>query len=420
MNEEILQYMWQHRKFGTTDFLLTDGTAVEIIDFGGWNHNAGPDFLFAKISVGNTVLAGHIEMHVRSSDWLFHGHSGNPDFGNVILHAVYEHDCEIPELAQNGVPTLELKSYIDQELLYKYAHFLSDKKFIPCEDLFSVEKIPPFFTEQLLLKRLDDKAQTIAEKLKTSHNDAEAVLFRTLAYAFGLKVNAAIFEQLAESLDFGTVRKISRDATQLHALFYGLCGWLDKADDDQTRLWQREFNFLKIKYNLGDIRLSPKFSKLRPPAFPTIRLSQLAELYHKQPNLFSAVLEADNLSDLRKIFTDVKACDYWDTHYTFGKETKRNEKRITDDFADLLLINAVLPVRYAVTRNIDANAPDDMLRFYSEMLAERNSITESWQKLGAKMTSALDSQAFLYQHKNLCQPKKCLNCGIGHQLLKHD
>ena len=57
-----------------------------------------PDFLFAKIKIGTTTLAGSIEIHVKSSDWHFHRHSGDLAYQNVILHVVYTDDMEISEL----------------------------------------------------------------------------------------------------------------------------------------------------------------------------------------------------------------------------------------------------------------------------------------------------------------------------------
>jgi len=48
MNEEILQYLWNFKKFRNFDFISTDGRKIEILEFGEWNKNSGPDFLFAK------------------------------------------------------------------------------------------------------------------------------------------------------------------------------------------------------------------------------------------------------------------------------------------------------------------------------------------------------------------------------------
>ena len=202
MNEEILQYLWNFKKFRCFDFVSVNGKSIEILDFGEWNKNSGPDFLFAKIKIDDIIFAGNIEIHTKASDWFFHNHSGNPEFGNLILHAVYINDCDIPELENQQIPTLELKNYVDETLIQKHQNLREEHSFIPCEDLFDKDKIPLFFEEEVLLKKLDLKSESLELSLKKNQNNYEAVLFQQLAYTYGLKVNAEIFLQLAEGLDF--------------------------------------------------------------------------------------------------------------------------------------------------------------------------------------------------------------------------
>lgn len=421
MNEEILQYIWNFKKFRNFDFISTDGKTIEILDFGEWNRNSGPDFLFAKIRIDGIIFAGNIEIHIKASDWFFHNHSGNPEFGNLILHAVYINDCDIPELENQKIHTLELKNYIDEELIQKHRNLRQDHSFIACEELFDEDKIPLFFEETVLLKKLEAKSQIFQESLFKNRNNYEAVLFQNLAYTFGLKVNADIFLQMAESLDFSVIQKIKQNDIHLEALFFGICGFLDTLSDDIMQIWKREFDFLKVKFNLSDFRINPKFSKLRPPNFPTIRLSQLANLYHSQPNLFSKFIEAQSIEDLYKILEGVKASGYWDNRFNFGKTSAIDGKKIlSPDFIDLIIINTILPLKYFYHKNHHPEIVDDIFDFYKQMKAEKNSVLDEWKKFGLKFGNALQTQAFLYQYKTFCTQKKCLNCGIGFQLLKTD
>ena len=419
MNEEILQYLWNYKKFRRFDFVSTDGKNIEILHFGEWNRNSGPDFLFAKIKIDDLIFAGNIEIHTKASDWFFHNHSGNPEFGNLILHAVYINDCEIPELQKQQIPTLELKGYFDETLIQKHQILNREHSFIACEDLFHKDKIPLFFEEQILLKKLEQRAADLELSFKRNQNSYEAVLFQQLAYAFGLKVNAEIFLQLSESLDFSLVQKIRQNRTQLEALLFGICNFLDEPKDEMMTIWKREFDFLKIKFNINEVRIRPKFSKLRPPNFPTIRLSQLANLYHFQPNLFSKIIESESIDDLHFIFEAISASEYWDNHFNFGKiSSVESQKLLSKDFIDLIIINAILPIKYFYYKNHNPEIVDHIFDFYKQLKPEKNAVLDEWKSLGLKFRNALQTQAFLYQYKTFCSQKKCLNCGIGFQLLK--
>lgn len=419
MNEKLLQYLWNFKIFKNFDFKDMEGNELHILNFGKWNFDSGPDFLLGKIKTKDLVLAGNIELHVKSSDWIFHQHSGNPEFENLILHAVFINDVEIAELKQKNIPTLELKEYIDESLLWKYESMLKENQFIACERIFVPEKIPFHFWEESLLKKLDEKSTEIEESLNLNQNNYEAVLFQNLAYAFGLKVNAPIFKQMAESLDFITVNKIRQNLTQLEALFFGMSGWLKNPEDEQMKVWKREFDFLSAKFNLPQITFNPKFSKLRPPNFPTIRLSQLASLYHLNQNLFSKLISAKKITQIYEIFENVKASEYWNNRFNFGKISPvKGEKALTKDFVDLVLINEILPVKYTYHKNFNENINDEILDFYRNISPEKNTVIEGWKSLKIPVESALESQALLFHHKNYCQRKDCLNCGIGLQLLK--
>lgn len=421
MNEKLLQYLWNFKIFNNFGFKDTEGNEMEIIDFGKWNFNSGPDFLLGKIKTKNLVLAGNIELHVKSSDWIFHKHSGNPEYENIILHVVFINDMEIDELKNKNIPTLELKNYIDKNLLEKYESLSKETQFIACEHIFDVEKIPFDFHEETLLKKLDGKSIELETSLKLNKNNYEATLFQSLAYAFGLKVNAPIFRQLAESLDFGIINKIRQNQVQIESLFFGMCGWIENPEDEQMKIWNREFRFLKSKFQIPEIRFNPKFSKLRPPNFPTIRLSQLASLYHINQNLFSKLISAKNVEEIYDVFKNVKASIYWNNHFSFNKiSSSENEKFLTRDFIEIILINAVLPFKYTYHKNSDENISDEILDFYRNIPSEKNTIINSWKSLKLKAESALESQSLLFHYKENCEKKKCLHCGIGLQLLKNN
>ncbi|MCS3530899.1 hypothetical protein M2373_002310 [Chryseobacterium sp. JUb7] len=196
MTEKLLQYLWNFKVFRHFDFKDIEGNSVEILDFGKWNTDSGPDFLSAKIKVNTIIFAGNIELHVKSSDWIFHNHSPDPNYQNIILHVVFQNDIEIEELSSKRIPTLELISYIDQNILWKYEKLVGGSQFIPCETIFNPTQIPVNFHEQNVLKKLENKSFELEKSLAQFKNNFEAVLFHSLAYSFGLKVNALFSNRL--------------------------------------------------------------------------------------------------------------------------------------------------------------------------------------------------------------------------------
>ena len=419
MNEQLLQYIWNFKIFTHRDFKDIQGNAVEVIDFGKWNHNSGPDFLFAKIKTKGLIFYGHIELHIHSSDWDLHQHSTDSAYQNIILHVVLNHDKNVEFMEQHQVPTLVIKDFIRPELISKYQSFEIQKTFIPCENLIKPEHLPFHFHEQNLIKKLDERSLYIEKLLQKSKNDYEAVLFQLLAYNFGLKVNAKIFESIAENIDYTIIRKISQNKTQLEAIFLGKAGFLKEEVDEMTTIWKKEYHYLIKKFNLNTIEFNPHFSKLRPPNFPTIRLSQLASVLHYHKSLFAKILEAKKYSEIIRIFENITASEYWNDHYVIGKQSPQNNiKRLSKDFIHLLLINTILPLQYTYQKNKKDHHLEDIFNSYYSIPSEKNHIIDGWKALEISVKNSLESQSLLFQYKNYCLEKKCLNCSIGLQILK--
>lgn len=420
MNEKLLQYLWNYKLFKNFNFVDVEGVPIEILDFGIWNFNAGPDFSLAKIKIQNLMLVGNIELHVKASDWNAHQHQSDRNFDNIILHVVYENDEEIKMLKNNNIPTLELKNYIDPNIVSKYQQLFEVKKFIPCEDIFSKKNIPFYFEEENLLKKLNEKSINIESSLSLYKNDFEAVLFHYLAYNFGLKINAEIFFELAQSLDFKIISKIRHKKTQLEALLFGICGWLENPADETMKKWKIEYDFIQSKFNLRNLVFAPKFLRLRPQNFPTLRLSQLADLYHQHQNVFSKLIHSATLNGMYNILENVQASEYWNSHYNFGAiSTKIYVKKLSPDFIYSIIINTVLPFKYYYHQYLKENINDEIIDMYQQIKSEKNTIISQWKNLGVPIRNSLQSQAFLYQYKHLCAQKKCLNCGIGLKILKN-
>ena len=398
MTEFLLQYLWNYKLFNTASFKDLDGKSIEILDFGIWNKDAGADFQMAKIRIEGIDFLGNIELHLKSSDWDLHRHSEDREYQNVILHIVFNHYKDVEFLKTRNIPTIELKNYIKREIIEKYQN-IQKSDFVPCQDLFLKRLHSAYFHKKNILAKLEEKAQEFESRLEASKNDYEAVLFHQLAYGFGLKVNSHIFRDLAESVPFSMIRKISHYQLQMEALFYGKSGWLHQVEDSQMELWKREYEFLRQKFQLNEVVFSPKFLRLMPPSFPTIRFSQLANLYYRHQNLFSKIMGANSYESIFQIFEGVNASEYWDTHFNFGKiSSKKSPKKLTKEFINNLIINIVLPIKYAYQRQ-DKKLIRRVLKIYRQIPAENNEIIRRWKIQGIEFQNALETQSCLHQYK---------------------
>lgn len=417
MTEKLLQYLWKFKLISTQNLWDIEGNSIEILDFGTLNSDEGPDFHLAKIRINDIILVGPIEIHVKSSDWYLHHHHQQKKYENVILHVVFEHDQTIKELTEQGISTLELKNFISQDILDQYQHLQQNFQFIPCEKIINQSHISPLFSDETIIKKLDEKSLEIEDLLLKYKNDYEKILFIKVAYAFGLKVNSSVFQQIAENLDFKIILKLSNNAFQLETLLLGKADLLNIQHPD-AEVFQKEFQFLQSKFQFDKTTYPAKFLRLMPASFPSIRLSQLANLYHQQKNLFSKIIHAGNIKDITPLFENVKASEYWTTHFVFGKEVDFNERKISKDFVEIVLLNAIFPTIYTYFKHNNSEKIEMLIEWYQSLKPEKNSIIKQWKSLGIEIKSALDSQAFLYHQKMFCQSKKCLNCSIGYKILQ--
>ena len=148
MQEDFLHYIWRYKKFDVSKLKTTNGDVLSIVSVGEYNQNAGPDFFNAQLKIDEQLWAGNVEVHVKSSDWYLHNHETDPNYDNVILHVVWEHDTDIYRKDNSVIPTLELKPYVSKEALNNYEKLFSkSQKWINCEHDFS--SVDDFITEQL-------------------------------------------------------------------------------------------------------------------------------------------------------------------------------------------------------------------------------------------------------------------------------
>lgn len=422
MKEDFLHHLWQYKKFDVNRLSTASGAEILIFHTGIYNTQSGPDFFNARLKIGRQQWAGNVEIHLKSSDWYAHGHESDPAYDNVILHVVWEHDTEVFDCQQKPLPTLELKNFVAESLITKYKTLMQAKsQMINCEKSFADfdDFLVNHWLERVYVERLEQKTLGIQNLLEETQNDWEAVLFRLLAKYFGSKINADAFESIAIATPFSAVRKTASAALNTEALLLGQAGLLnEELPGNYYNTLKKEYRYLFHKFNLmHQAAIKPKFFRLRPPNFPTLRLSQLAQLYHRRPTMFQSLVEAKNLQDFYEIL-QTEASDFWDTHYQFGSVSKKSKKRLSRDFIDILLINAVFPLLFSHARKHKKRHIEPILHWMSQMKPEKNKYTRIYEDLRPVNKNALCSQALLQLYQNYCATNQCLSCALGNNLLK--
>ena len=421
MKENLLHFIWKLQLFSYEKIKCTNGESISINTKGVQNFNAGPDFLNAKIEINGQLWAGNVEIHVNASDWYLHHHETDESYDTVILHVVWDHDVEVFRKTNKPIPTLELKNYISQDLLKKYdALFSKNKKWMNCENTISLTNnfILLHWFERLYVERLEHKSNQIQKVFKSTNNNWEATLFIMLAKNFGLKTNSDAFLNFANSFDFSILRKVSSNLIQLEALFFGQAGLLsNNYESNYYDILRKEYAYLKVKFNLTPISIGQvQFFRLRPNNFPTIRLSQLALLYHNYPNLFSKIIEIQSINEYYELL-NVSTSPFWESHYTFEKESKKSIKNLTKSFIDLLVINTLIPIQFLYLKSLGKNDFSEVIEIIEAVKPEKNSIITKFNEMKVKSKSAFDTQALIQLKNEYCNKQNCLVCEIGKDLL---
>ena len=423
MKEDFLHYLWKFKKFDTSNLTTSNGEKLTIENSGSYLQLAGPDFFNSQITIDNQKWAGNVEIHLKSSDWYAHHHERDSNYDSVILHVVWEHDVEIYRQNNTEIPVLILKELVSKETLNNYHSLVSPKSWIYCEK--QIEFINSFvmlsWQERLFFERLERKSNPIFDLAESTMQDWDAILFCQLAKNFGLNTNGDSFYNMANSIPFSIIRKEGNDLFNLESLLFGIAGLLEiNKEDHYYKKLKTNFDYLVHKYQLQSNSFTPlQFFKHRPDNFPTIRVSQLANVYYCQQQLFSKIIIADNVVAIYEIF-DKSVSEYWETHYQFDKISPKKKKALSKSFIDLLIINTIIPLQFAYAKSQGKEISEKLISLLNQVQPESNAIIDKFSSFGLKAQNAFETQSLLQLKNEYCNNSRCLECTIGMELLKSE
>lgn len=420
--ESLLQYAWEHRRYNANGLATINGEEVIIVKPGRRNTNQGPDFIEAHVRIAGVDFYGAVELHTRTDQWHAHQHQADAGYNGIVLHVVGESNGALPHRADGTtVPEVAIGARLDYSLLEKFTWLQQQALAIPCAKL--IAEVPDFtkrtWVRSLGMGRLVTKATAMETMLAGTKHNWQQLFWVQLAGAMGGPVNKDAFMDLAAGLPIATLARHTNEIEILEALLFGMAGMLHAlAVDEYQATLQNHWQHYCTKYGLTPLPEQRfKFMRMRPSGFPTVRLAQLAALLHIQPNLL-ALLEVPAAALAQTLDAPVSA--YWQQHFHFGKRSKRGgAHRLTDDSIGRLLINSILP--FAVVYNRYRKREHEA-QFATEVLQalppESNAVVTKYAALNLAPANALESQGLLALHKEYCTPKRCLQCTIGHHILK--
>ena len=374
-----------------------------------------------RIKISSLLWTGNVEIHICGTDWTRHGHHLDPAYENVILHVVARDPVPVFTCSGRRIPTLVLT--IPKTIETEQYPLMQDTRWLSCHPFILGISRAEFqrWLTRLMEEREKGKTRRICQILKDTSCDWEECLHLILASALGLPVNRLPMELTLSGIPFKLLMERRHNRTEIEAMLFGQSGLLQippHKSSYQKRLLQLHSGFESLMTGPGTQPHLWKFLRLRPSSFPTLRLSQLASLVHLRYPLLESILDCHSLTEIEQVLR-VKAGEYWDTHYLFGKPSPEKEKYLGEQSISHLIVNAVIPLLLVMGEYTSSVKCLQMASaLLSDLRAESNSIIRAWKSQGIIPKNAFESQALLHLYREYCTRGRCMECSIGRKLIE--
>jgi hypothetical protein len=407
-NELELQSLWFSGVLGQS-FQSTCGKPVEIVQFGHWNHSAGPDFSSAAIEIDGERLKGAIELDTDVRDWEHHGHSTNPAYDGVVLHVFFTAPDDAAAFTRTSKHQNVLQIRLDPGTLsdlWGLPRFEADAHLGRCAR--PLEDMPGDRIESLLQAAAQHRLRQKGLRLlrQVAVHGLDQTIYQGIAEAFGYRPNKLALTVLAQRLRLQTL--LSMPALQREACLLGAAGFLETAAYDKAPPETREYlqslwtTWWKLRSDFApapDRSLHWNLSGVRPGNHPQRRIGALSVIVSRWDRLMRLFRDAPSFSEdqFRTFFQKLDHV-YWSRHYTLkaGASDKAlalvGATRVSD-----LLANQVYPL-------LIQSAPEQWAQF-SRLPARLDNVRlrRAMARLFGKHPHQADFARKVYQQQALLQ-----------------
>lgn len=356
---------------------------------GQHNNDAGPDFLSARLRIGQLLWTGAVEMHWHAMEWYRHRHQLDPAYNQVILHVVWEGSQPATRLDGTEVYTFVMKPWVDGSILDHYRQLMANSGDFPCasqQGLVDRSRYLAMF-DRGGLARLEQHTRRFRILIQQCGGDWNQAMWVGLARSYGLKVNSDAMEQMALSMPMSDI--------------ISMRGRFDLA-------WKR----LNEQVENASTWIHLRRLRMRPASLPENKLKQLAVLMaHGLPNA-QDFLATSNSAEVRALFQRV-AMEEPISHHLPSIDTC-----LSPIVLQVFIINSLIPALFCYGQ--DEHLPHDQdraVQWLEQLGPEKNRFTHIFASLNVYASNALRSQGMIHQVNAYCRPRRCLECAVGAFLL---
>lgn len=464
IGEKFVSHIWDGGHFAKNALRAKDGRKIEVIYRGQLNSDSGADFHNAEIKIGDQVLKGDVEIHVKSSQWRIHHHDVNPRYNNTILHVVmWDNSISLLVRKQDGerIPTLVLYDYLDNSIgkLWKKLEE-GEEEPSPCRR--KAETLAPETIGAVLdrsgMDRFLHKTREFEQRLE--ENNADQLLYEGIMEALGYSKNREQFRELAQKVPLEIL--IGQPPERIQAVLFNVAGLFPSKtnngrifdEDTEEYISKLEMLWIPFSSRFKSQQMSGErweFFRLRPGNFPTIRIAGISYVLSKCGNgdggssasllemFLPAFIGSDSAGrspkesktsrELRDMLM-LRTSGYWTRHYTFGgRQHKEKPFLIGRSRADDIIINIVLPVAFAFARRLqDDKLNQAVVEVYTKHKKLQSNkigryvagqIFRDRKEGSSVVNSAMRQQGLIHLYRVFCAVRNCQSCPLTEENIEN-